>query len=50
VEELEEYQQGFLPCQTSNQACANELHHLGQTITPFEKVERWGRYFSLGMK
>ncbi len=39
VEELEEYQKGFLPARSSVQQCAANLHLLGQSLIPFEKVE-----------
>ncbi len=39
VEGLEEYQQGFLPARSSVQQCAANLHLLGQSLIPFEKVD-----------
>ncbi len=38
VEELQKYQQGFLPCRTSIPNCAAELHQLGKNLIPFERV------------
>jgi len=38
IEELQKYQQGFLPCRTSIQKCAAEYHQLGQNLIQFEKV------------
>jgi hypothetical protein len=38
VEDLEDYQRGFLPSRTSVQNCAAELHALGQELIPIEKV------------
>jgi hypothetical protein len=39
VEELGNYQWGFLPSQTSLQGCAAKLHELGQDAIPFERVD-----------
>ena len=38
MQKLQKYQQGFLPCWTSIQNCAAELHQLGQDLITFEKV------------
>jgi hypothetical protein len=38
VEDLEDYQRGFLPSRTSVQNCAAELHALGQQLIPIVKV------------
>ncbi len=38
MQKLQKYQQGFLPCWTSIQNCAAELHQLGQDLITSEKV------------
>jgi len=38
VEDLQKHERGILPCRTSIQNCAAELHEVGQNTIPFEKV------------